>query len=808
MIDPKTLKQIEEFTGPLLEFPGKKTGVSYRPIRAENKKSTKIWAIFFSNPDGNVIQVGNFETGENRIFKIKSDISSYASSYKPPSKKEYVKKRDSFSIRWEKAFREKQKKNCPHLKNYDIPPSGYYIEGKGYFPYCKFPETKISAVQTIDKEKKFTKGSETEGAVHVIRPPRDKNSLIYITEGIKSGYAAALESPKSAGIMAAGSIHNIEKAVLNLKAGGYNRLVLCAEKKGFDRYELWRDRHQILMIGSKEWDDLDDLFIKTDREVLKAFVTTFRDKNFVPIGLNSKGHVGLYIKGVKLISFYKKTDAEICFSDCYDTLTPPKAKEAKEHYFYARKLCREVGLSAENIYRLYYGIHPLKENFLFYDQKWLYLIKNEKIVKLDKDSTIFKDIVLAKYAGIRQRDLTKLNPLDKREIAYIEETGKLFSFGPDIENKMILGWIVQGLLCGGLKYRSPLWITSDSFAGKGELSKRFIFQCFPVFERMQGRTTTPRWLCRFFNGKSIPLHRDEYEPSKSKSRETEEEMEFVRNSATERFPKRGIAAGLDDTTNNFIYCFTALYSSIQRPKLTSGDIGRFVFIELLYVFKENFEKKLKKFQNFMNIENKHRLLVTSMLKLHKIRKNYEELMNSDELSKIRTHKKSSVITLACCYNAVFNGEITIAEMQNYLNKMETQKGFEGYSKMLYRFMFAVCEQKAYPFLMESINIIYLIKKMETDPFNQAANADELKIKAFLNDWGIYLYKDSLLIDCKKGVVFIHNILKNDIKNIVSNLSQDGDFLINPRFKIGENDKNIPRRTYLRFDWNKIKEAWI
>ena len=46
-------------------------------------------------------------------------------------------------------------------------------------------------------------------------------------------------------------------------------------------------------------------------------------------------------------------------------------------------------------------------------------------------------------------------------------------------------------------------------------------------------------------------------PVKKHASDTMNEMEAVRASSTERFPERGISAGVDDTTQTFCYCFSA-----------------------------------------------------------------------------------------------------------------------------------------------------------------------------------------------------------------------------------------------------------
>ena len=79
---------------------------------------------------------------------------------------------------------------------------------------------------------------------------------------------------------------------------------------------------------------------------------------------------------------------------------------------------------------------------------------------------------------------------------------------------MVIGWIIQSTICGGLQYRSPLWILGPTGAGKTQIAERVIRNFFVFYERKSGRDTTPKWIHREFHGKAIPLQRDEYDPSK------------------------------------------------------------------------------------------------------------------------------------------------------------------------------------------------------------------------------------------------------------------------------------------------------
>ena len=794
------IKAIEKITGELLHFPGKNRGDFYYPIRKSNPKSERFWVRFYGDYAGNWLILGDFATDKREKFPFPSSIDKFKTTEKlTADSKGFEKLNQSLSKKFKTLLDSKEKGFNDYLSLYkeSKPLGGLNADGSLLFPFERTyfqKEREILAVQSISKTgvKKYLAGSETIRTASELKTPTNKESFIYITEGIRTGYAAVLGSPEGSGVLAAGSLFNVKNILQDLNSAGYKNIVLAGESTGFEKYLNLKNSFNCLLIGSKQIDDLHSFFEKTDLETLKAFMVTFKASSFVPLGLDSKNRIGIYLKNQKISRFYKQNEQKVCYSDCYNTGEPPSKKAAEEHYFSIRKLCRTVGVSSENAISLSYGIIPIKENYLFYDQELLYLIKENKILPLKKEDVNYKDIILTKNSSIKSMPLTSLSPLSSKEFEDISKISRLFKLNSNIDNKLVLGWIVQGLLCGGMLYRTPLWITGKSRTGKGVFGRRFIFSCFPVSEKAPaGRTTTPAWIVRQASKMAVPFFRDEYEPSFHKTAQLEEEMEYVRNTATERFPKRGIAAGADDGTLSFIYCFAPLYTSIKRPNLSEGDLGRFLMLDLKLEFKEAFESQITAFENWMDNKMKHRFLKSALLKLHSINKSYKELMAHKELQKILSHQKSTICNLAACHNALFEPKITVENIKKKLGSTSLVQGFSKYSKIVRKMLLSICDRNTYN-LEESKLLLYMLD-------------DYISYKDFLNANGFYLYKNFLLIDHKRGTIFASQLLKMDIKNTLANFMGDGDYLIQADFRIGEVKDGPPRKTYFKFDWIKIKE---
>ena len=421
------------------------------------------------------------------------------------------------------------------------------------------------------------------------------------------------------------------------------------------------------------YSDIDELYEKTSLEVLKKTLSNFKEDNYIPLGLNDKNDIVCYLKTTKNIHAFSKTNADLLYTDAHNSGKQPDMKTAQTFYWKVREVCRLRGLiKPVRIYK--YGVFPYGGDYFFWDSNNLYLLK-DKVTKIDILSVISPDLLLLKYHNKKFPDMEKLKPLSKDELKKIFEPFYLFNLDKR-DRKLLVGWIIQGLVAGGLPFRAPVWIHSPSGYGKSHLTDKLIRKYFTMYARQTGRTTTPKSIPRYFDGKAMPLQRDEFEPEAFRDREAREELSYIRMSASERFPSRSISKGVMSETIEFEWCVSALYTSIEKmPALTQADKMRFIFIDLNYSFDKNYFKKITAFQKLMTTEMRYRLLLTVLLKRKDIEKAHERLRQLPQCRHIQSHIKSAYFMLAVCYNTLnpFGERIDYSKLVHSMEKIQEEK---------------------------------------------------------------------------------------------------------------------------------------
>ena len=780
----------EKFT----EFPGRLWSKAYYyPVLQGNLNSTRYFLYFKRGTTHDSAVLGDWSTNDRHTFKIQFSVKNYAS--KEPSSEEYEKKQKEFidlclSFNLKKGF-------TPYLKEFTkLPAVCLAKNGVLYVPYKTGNKLKALLKVFPSGKKMYVKGSDPQGAFCVLKSRSEPDTLVYICEGIRTAYACLKACPDNGSVMSVGSINNIENAIkLVLKQN--QKPVLCAEKASFSRYISLKNKYKkegCLMVGSRTFDDMFSIYEELGLDLLKKNMTTFEQDSFIPIGVDEKGKILIYIKYMKNVFEYAKDKAKELFCDCNNVTEPPTTGISEQFYWNTRFLCRVAGI-VKYYLKIKEGVLPHKNKMYYYDTVNLYLIKDD-IQKIDPEVIISPDAVLCSEKNLDLPDLTKLSVLDKDQIKAIFSYLNLFGLDP-FSQKLLKGWIVQSIVCGGLPYRAPLWIIAPTGTGKSQLTSRLLKSFFIFYERKTGRQTTAKWIHRNFNGKAIALQRDEYDPSKRYAGATEDEMECVRTSSTERFPERGISAGIDDSVQSFVYCFSALYTSTRKPlELSDPDMARFVFISLTNKFSKNYNKQIKRFQNMMTIEMKSRLTKTCLLKMREIRKTFESYMSVVGYSD-RGHKKSSLLMLSACHNALFEDKITPAELKPHLESMKVSQ-----SRIL-KVILKLSLKKAHYNFGITLNLFTILNDPEYHLFNK--------------ENGLYLIqkdkKFCLYINKKKGITFLQRLFKENgqfysEQILISELENDGPFFLK-NLNLGKLKKQIiPRGFYLVFDWEKIKEEFL
>lgn len=758
------------------------------------KGDRRFWGIFHSKNDGDFFTLGDFADEEFRErIKTNFDTHHLTIPYKIPSFEKYNKKKVEFAKDVSIFFNSTG--HNVYTDSYKKTPSSTGLYNKKlYMPFYRLKDYQnncmLCAVLEIDEtgKKMYVKGSEPRAAFHPVKRPAQSQDLLYLCEGLLTGYAIRECIKQGSGVFCVGSIGNMENVITALKPI-YKNIVICTERASAKKYMELKYKHNLYLVGSDVHEDFHHFYMVTGKAISSKSLLAFREKHFIPLGIKG-GRLCCYMRSTGGIQYYTKNNVFDLFSDTYDTDETPGRKEASDLYFKVKKMCRANG-NVKTIKVIKEGVTPYKDNMYYYDLERLYHIKKNKVIQTDIDPILNTDFLLEADAKVEQIDLGTVKSFSLEEIKKVASVFDVFNL-PAIERKFLFAWVIQSNICGGLKYRAPLWILGHTGAGKTQLTSRIIKKFFIFYQRKQGRLTTPRWLYREFNGKAIPLQRDEYEHQRGHSLDTLHEMEVVRAVATERFPERAISAGTDDATQEFTYCFSPMYTGIRRPnELGLADMARFVFITLKGEFADNYDKVVPAFERFMTPINKARFLKTCLERMHKVNQFYDYQITHSK--GIIGHGKSSLFTLQGCYNALMPDKITneeiIKRLEKSINKIKT------HSKILLDIFSLNMPRSNYPFLENDQSFFEALCKSHP--------------KKFFRDYGILVQGEEVLIHCKRGINFIRELFRKSGQTVTeatlaNDLKDDGELFKNYQFKRIEKHGVPINGYYYCFKWKEVQ----
>ena len=812
----KNLKALKKYTELKLKvkfnkFPGKVNRKGcFEPQRDDG--DSRFWLFFKKNKEKTFCVFGDHAVAKNEAgHKYSVDIM-----FDPPklsdgsvNDRKYRKSKEEFK---EKATSLMIMKGYnSYLKEFKkFPPTCYVSNVKDmlYVPY-RGKDKNLKGLLRIFKtgKKLWLPASEPQNAFHFLREPELEKSFYYICEGIKTAYAVLLGANENAGILSAGGFNNIENAIKYVLEKKHHP-VLCVEKECYEKYVELKTKYNCYMVGSQTHEDIYDFYKQSNLDMLKKNLVSFQQDSYIPLGLTDKNNIVCYLKASKMVVSFGKNEKDELYTDTHNVIKPPSKEVLNKFYFETRMLCRNIG-PIKNYVKIKEGIHPINKNYYYYDTQRVYQVKENKVIKVDPMSIISNDCVLCKDKNHSNTDLTTVKKLDNEEVMGLLNYINIFKFKP-LDYKLLGGWIIQSLICGGLPYRTPIWIVAPTGTGKSKLTDSFIDNFFLFYERKTGRQTTPKWLHRYFNGKAIPLQRDEFDPSKRHASDTCDEMEVVRTTTTERFPQRGISSGLDDSTTEFSYCFSPFYTSIQKPReLGDADLARFVFLKLKRGYKKDFIKKLEEFNNLMDNKMKSRLLLSALLKMFKIKNAYNHFM-AKAININAGHEKSSYIMLMCCWNMFASEKERLSFKDDIIPLIKSKISVEN-SRIFIDCLKFTMKRSAYAWLEDQILFEVLVKmekgKKDKDDFSNYKN--------FCNSKGFYLSQDDrfLYLHETKAVIFLEHLAhanKEPIKqkNLLSELEEDGNLYVK-KVTIKESHKyKLTPGAYLMFNWAKTKKVFL
>ena len=790
----------------------------YSPAPVHNPKSTKYWLTFKSNLKGNVAIMGDFSNqGNTKVIKLNFGLDNLKTRKDNPDPEDHIKTLEKVHTNIKNLLDSLENdfgSYLSHFKKTFKSTSTVYKKGKlTIIPYKNLKTEKYAGALIIDEKgkKRWVKGSDITLVGHFLGN-EDRDGFIYVCEGIKTACIIKEAISIKDSVLSIGSLYNLKPTVKYLSEKYPGKIILCGEREGLDVYKSVKAEFSCNLVEPDKYSDFYDLYEDTSLSTLSVSLKGFVKKNYIPLGVRGADEVCLYIKDRGSVVSYGRRTAGALYVDVEGVEQPPATKVTDRRYFELRAICSKLGeIDALKIIRE--GILPLKGSFYFFDGDSLYLIKENELKKVNLEDHVSRFHAFTKVPSEYPFNYEKLKPM---ELGTIENIMKMLSFFglSSLEKKLLIGWIFNSLLCGGVKHRTPVWISGDSYAGKSHITKKFLMKLFLYKISIDGRNSTPRSVIRALDGRALPIHRDEMEPNRFKHLDALEELEYIRITATDRFPSRRIATG-PNSLKEFVYCYSTLMSSIKLPKgLKKSDLARILFFDLQPKQNSNYESKLEIFENFMTPKKQAMLLKYALLRLHKVRREYNRLLKMPMFLDQKTHKKSSVLALASTYNICMEDRIDNDSLRNFIYDQSSDNKHKALLKVSSRILETLLElvvnHNAHG-LPNSMPLIDLL--IESRRPNEDMQYFDTT-KEYLNKNGLYIAKarqeERLLIHRKRGIAFLVRILKESNRiedyakmDILEELGNDGPLLLKKELEVKK--EGMPRRSYLMFDFKLIIE---
>ena len=681
----KLQEKIEkEFDVQFSDFPGvaQENGYYY-PKVIGNEKSTRFWIIFNATELESYCIFGDFKLEKKKKYPIKTSLGSLKISTKEPSNEEYLKQRQSWREKADKILESCEYQHHPYFDPVKVKGFKQRVKGrKALIPYYDLRSKKIEAVLRIDEKggKFLTPGSQPKNSIHFLQLPKD-TKVIYICEGIKTAYAILKCSSEEVGIISVGGISNLENVITHFKEKF--DVIICTEKGSHPQYLELKHKYKTKIVGDPEFGDIADYLKEHGEKKTEHLLNTFKSSMFIPLGFKpDTNSLRVYIKEKGGVLTYNTQEVKNLYVDCHGLSETPSKEACEEFYFEQRSLARKLKPPPKYA-EVSVGIFKRGKRYYFFDGESCYLLTDEGVTKVEMEDLISPE-TLFKKEGYRHKVLTDFKDLSFEDVQrIISAFCKVCVFDNAIEHKLCLGWVVQAILCGGIPFRSHLWITGDFSSGKSTFVTDFMLKLLCFFEKRVGRETTAKWVERAFDKKAIPFYHDEFEPSKNKTHDSSNMLELHRSTATERYASVGKAMGASSEKLEFTFCYAAIITSIETlNELKNEDVSRFIFMTLRKNFTKQFTTFMTKYDDWTKDENiKYKLLITCLRRFHLFLSEYKYFTDKLSLTGISMHKVRSVSNLVAGYNILVDKKdrITIEDATDYLDKFKASYEVVGVS---------------------------------------------------------------------------------------------------------------------------------
>ena len=173
-----------------------------------------------------------------------------------------------------------------------------------------------------------------------------------------------------------------------------------------------------------------------------------------------------------------------------------------------------------------------------------------------------------------------ITPLEKKESAKLFDLCAELHWERSVFARLFAGWCVIAPICGALKWRPHLWLTSSAGAGKSWAMREIAIRCLgPLAFEVLGPTTEPG-IRQTLQSDARPVVFDEAEPDNQRSATSiEAVLQLMRQSSSDGSAKivKGTSAG---TSVSFAIRSCFLLASINVPVKQESDSSRITVLSL------------------------------------------------------------------------------------------------------------------------------------------------------------------------------------------------------------------------------------
>lgn len=463
---------------------------------------TSIYFTVAGSAEGDIVVGGRFSTGEKFTIGLEKEVTPETlkiikTQYKEVIKKEETDRKKNFENALKLYETYPEAVSTPYSELKQITPKNAKQDGDTLVILGTDGE-KSTLIQRIDTlGKKMERGSSLKGTYYQATEGNDGFSFIV------EGYADAMTIDKirlSSNIYCAFSLYNIMAVADKIKAENPETfIVICGEldhknnKQIKKVYDELKKKYKVIFPNFKnpqtKGTDFNDLFIEDGMDALRTQINLqdHQDKDFFPVALGYDNSEYIFFSKrtqdvYRLSELNSKTCLQLAplswFKDQFGFFDQKTGEKVLKQSSWANALdilvanCIQVG-KYDDSKRRSYGIYKDNNDFYFNNGDSLYKIE-DKLKKVDKGQVKlnhFYSKLPRRIAGIEENQ-----PLSDLEIKQLIEVCKTLPFKSQESYKILLGWMVQAILCGCAPRRAHIWLLGNSGTGKSTIIKNTLFK--------------------------------------------------------------------------------------------------------------------------------------------------------------------------------------------------------------------------------------------------------------------------------------------------------------------------------------------